>query len=87
MTLIENKKYIDNKIWRWRSKKYHKINLIKDYIFEDIKIPLPIINFLIFICFIDNYSIENSYIETNNNSNLFGDVIVSKEEISNYLKF
>ncbi len=74
MALIENKNYIDDKSWRCRNKKvpfhYHKFNLIKDSIFEDIKISLPIIYFLIFICFIDNYSIKNSYIETNNNSNL-----------------
>ena len=75
MKLENNKNYMDEKIWRCQSKQSlhdEKVNIRKNSVIENINIPLPIIYFLILYCFIEKYSLDKSYIEVNDNKNLFG---------------
>ena len=86
MHLEENSSYIDKKIWRCRSKTLPshdiKINIRKNSIFENLKISLQVIYFLSFVCFTENYSIEKSFNECNNNSKILGNNTVGKDSIS-----
>lgn len=58
--------YIDKFIWRCRSKNHlHDIkkNIRTDYsIIKGYKIPLNVLYYLTFKCFINNYSINKTYI-------------------------
>ena len=75
MKLENNQTYLDGKIWRCRSNTpYHdlKINIRTDSIYEDSLIPLPVLYFITFYCFPENYSLEN----------LLGDNTISKIGIS-----
>ena len=44
-----------------------KINIRNKSIFENIKLPLPILYFITFYCFLDNYNIDITHIQCNNN--------------------
>ena len=85
MTLENNLNYLDAKVWRCRSKIIThdiKINIREKSVFELINIPLPIIYFLMFYCFTEKFSLDKSYIEVNDNKNLFGNVTCTKNSIS-----
>lgn len=63
MKLEKNKQYLDNYCWRCRSKNPQhdiKYNIRKNSIFENIKIPLSLIYYLSFKCFIENMSTNKS---------------------------
>ena len=85
MNLENNQNYMDRKVWRCRSKIMNhdiKKNIRDNSFFELINIPLPIIYFLIFYCFTEKFSIEKSFIEINDNKNLFEGQICTKNAIS-----
>ena len=74
MNLDNNKNYLDEKVWRCRSKiNVHddKKNIRENSLFEEINIPLPILYFLTFYCFTEKLSIEKAFIEINDNKILF----------------
>ena len=61
MKLENNKNYLDEKVWRCRSKiNVHdeKKNIRENSLFEDVNIPLPILYFLTIYCFNENYQLE-----------------------------
>ena len=63
MKLEKNTQYMDNYCWRCRSKNPQhdiKYNIRKNIIFENIKIPLSLIYYLSFKCFIENMSTNKS---------------------------
>ena len=75
MSLENNKNYLDEKVWRCRSKilvHEKKKNIRENSLFEEVNIPLPILYFLTFYCFKEKLSIEKAFIEINDNKNLFG---------------
>ena len=85
MNLENNQNYMDRKVWRCRSKIMNhdiKKNIRDNSVFELVNIPLPIIYFLIFYCFTEKFSIEKSFIEINDNKNLFEGQICTKNAIS-----
>ena len=55
-----NKNYLDEKIWRCRTKiKVHEEkNIRENSLFEEVNIPLPILYFLAFYCFTENYQLK-----------------------------
>lgn len=62
----EYKSYIDGLIWRCRGRNPildNRMSIARDSIFENIRVPLQVLYFLTFYCFIENYSIEKSFIE------------------------
>ena len=59
-----------------------KKNIRDNSVFELVNIPLPIIYFLIFYCFTEKFSIEKSFIEINDNKNLFEGQICIKNAIN-----
>ena len=84
MKLENNKNYMDEKIWRCRSKQLihdEKVNIRKNSVIENINIPLPIIYFIIKCCFIEKYSLDKSFIEINEKKNLFGNKTCTKASI------
>ena len=84
MTVEYNNNYLDKRIWRCRSKALKqdiKINIRSNSIYENIKINLKIIYFITFYCFINNYSIESTLIEVNNNKNLFYNYTIIKAAV------
>ena len=87
MKLEKSKNYMDEKVWRCRTKQIihdEKINIRKNSVFEDINISLPISYFLLFYCFIEKYSLDKSFIEVNNNKYLFGSKTCSKVAIGKF---
>ena len=75
MSLENNKNYLDEKVWRCRSKilvHEEKKNIRENSLFEEVNIPLSILYFLTFYCFKEKLSIEKAFIEINDNKNLFG---------------
>ena len=87
MILENNKNYIDEKVWRCRSKIIvHdlKKNIRVNSVFEFINIPLPILYFLLIYCFTEKYSLEKSLTEVNANKNLFGGKTCSKNSIGKF---
>ena len=74
MKLENNKNYLDEKVWRCRSKIFvhdEKKNIREKSLFEDVNIPLPILYFLTIYCFTEKLSIEKAFIEINDNKILF----------------
>jgi len=57
------------------------MNIRNKSIFENINAPLPILYFITFYCFLDNYSIDKTHIECNSNKNLFENYTISKPSI------
>ena len=85
MKLENNQTYLDGKIWRCRSNTpYHdlKINIRTDSIYEGSQISLPVLYFVTFYCFPENYSLQKTYIEVNSYKNLLGNNAISKIAIS-----
>ena len=79
-----NQKYMDKKVWRYRAKlNIHDIKKIirENSVFEFINLPLPVIYFLTFYCFTEKYSLDKSFIEINDNKNLFWGKSCSKKSI------
>ena len=75
---------MDDKIWRCPSKHplYElRFNLKIRALYDNIHVPIQILYFIIFYCFIDNLSIEKAYNECNNSKFLFKGKIVSKNAI------
>lgn len=69
MELVYTKNSIDNKYWRCRGKDpLHdtKINIRLNSVFEDIKVSINTLFFLLFNCFIKNMSISKTFKETEN---------------------
>ena len=84
MKLEKAVSYHDGFIWRCRSnfpKHDIKINIRRESIFENINIPIPVLHFITFYCFLENYSIDKTLIECNNNKNLFENYTISKPSI------
>ena len=84
MKLENNKTYMDEKVWRCRSKVNNhdiKKNNRECSVFEFISIPLPILYFLTFYCFIEKYSLDKSFLEVNENMNLFDGKTCTKKTI------
>ena len=74
----------DGFIWRCRSnfpKHDSKSNIRNESIFENINISIPVLYFITFYCFLENYSIDKTLIECNNNKNLFENYTISKPSI------
>ena len=68
MKLVGDKSYIDKFIFRCRSINPNhdiKLNLRKGTIFENIQIPINLIYYLVFTCFIDNISINKTEAKMN----------------------
>ena len=66
MKLVENEQYIDKYCWRCKSnapKHDNKINIRTESLFEGLRIPLNGLYFLIYHCFLNNYSKNKSYQE------------------------
>ena len=66
MILQKNKQYLDRFCFRCRSKAPPhdvKVNIRKNSIFSDIKIPINVIYNLTFNCFLKNMGINKSYIK------------------------
>ena len=85
-----NLNYLDRKVWRCRSKIIkHDIKKRSgdNSVFEFINLPLPIIYFLTFYCFIEKYSLDKSFIEVNDNKNLFWDKACNKNTITKLYSF
>ena len=58
------------------------LELSEKSLFEKINIPLPILYFLLIYCFTEKLSVEKTYIEINENKNLFEGKTCSKNSIS-----
>ena len=85
MILESNINYMDEKVWRCRSKinKHDvKINIRENSVFQFINITLPVIYLITFYFFTEKYSIEKSFIEIQVNKALFEDNICTKNTIS-----
>ena len=66
MQLVKNEHYIDKYCWRCKSntqKHDNKINIRTESLFEGMRLPLNALYFLIYHCFLNHYSINNSYKE------------------------
>ena len=84
MKLEKAASYQDGFIWRCRSnfpKHDSKSNIRNESIFENINIQIPALYFITFYCFLENYSIDKTLIECNNNKNLFENYTISKPSI------
>ena len=69
MKLEKNSQYIDEYVFRCRSKYPNhdiKINLRKNSIFENIKLDINTIHYLIYKCFLENYSLDTTYTRIHN---------------------
>ena len=67
MTMVNTKDTIDNKYWRCMGKEPahdQKINIRINSIFEGFKVQLNTLYYLLFHCFVKNYSIKKAYCET-----------------------
>ena len=85
MKLENNKNYLDEKVWRCRSKIFvhdEKKNIREKSLFEDVNIPLPILYFLTIYCFTEKISIEKAFIEIKDNKSLFGGKTCSMKGIT-----
>ena len=90
MKLENNKNYMDEKVWRCRTKitdHDEKKNIRENSLIETINISLPIIYFLIIYCFTEKYSLEKAFIEVNDNKHLFGGKTCSKKQLVNYILY
>ena len=84
MKLEKAASYQDGFNWRCRSNfpnNDSKSNIRNESIFENINIPIPVLYFITFYCFLENYSIDKTLIECNNNNNLFENYKISKPSI------
>ena len=69
MKLEKNLQYIDDYFFRCRSnspKHDMKINFRKNSIFENIKLNINTIHYLIYNCFLENYSLDTAYTRIHN---------------------
>ena len=67
MTMVNTKDTVNNKYWRCRVKEPahdQKINIRINSIFEGFKVQLNTLYYLLFHCFVKNYSIKKAYSET-----------------------
>ena len=69
MNLEKNLQYIDDYVFRCRANNPNhdiKINLRKNSIFENIKLNINTIHYLIYKCFLENYSLDTTYTRIHN---------------------
>lgn len=69
MVLEKNTIYIDHYCWRCRSnapKHDIRVNIRNDSKFENIRVPLNALYYMIYQCFLNRYSINKTYIEMKN---------------------
>ena len=86
MKITNNLNYADGKLWRCSSNSpYHndKYNIRKRFNFRAFKFNYTSYLFSYFYCFLDNLSIEKSYIEISNIKNIIDNHTVWKQSISN----
>ena len=84
MKLESNKQYIDRYVWRCRvTNPLHDIkkNIRSDSIFESIKIPINVVYYLTFKCFINHYSLNKTYNDNMSFCNLMKAPITTKNTI------
>ena len=84
MKLEKSNQYMDNYVFRCRSKQPNhdiKINIRSESSFENIKIKLNVIHYLIFYCFIGRKSISKSYSAIKKFCEILGEPLTSTNTI------
>ena len=84
MVLEKNTVYMDNYCWRCRSnaaKHDIRVNIRSESKFENIRVPLNFLYYMIYQCFLNSYSINKTYIEMTNFAEIMTISKISKNMI------
>ena len=85
MNLEKNLQYIDDYVFRCRVNNPNhdiKINLSKNSIFENIKLNINTIHYLIYNCFLENYSLDTPYTRIHNFCDILNNPKPNKHSIA-----